>query len=55
MQKVRSTNRPIYDDGSEETIMPRTPATTTGKMDLIAIPGRIPPIAAMPTPDFAVP
>jgi hypothetical protein len=35
--------------------MPRMPAITTGTMDFITNSGRITPMAAMPTPLFAVP
>mmetsp|Transcript_124087 Transcript_124087/g.347497 ORF Transcript_124087/g.347497 Transcript_124087/m.347497 type:complete len:92 (-) Transcript_124087:2-277(-) len=35
--------------------MPKTPAMTTGMIDLITMSGRITPMDEMPTPDFAVP
>ena len=35
--------------------IPSTPAMTTGTMDFITNSGRITPMDAMPTPDFAVP
>ena len=34
--------------------IPRTPAMTTGIMDLITMSGRITPIEEIPTPDLAV-
>jgi hypothetical protein len=35
--------------------MPSTPAMTTGTIDFMTSSGRITPMEAMPTPDFAVP